>query len=279
MPVRKKVTPKIENEACCCQPQRNGPSRFLIVALIIVSFFAGYLFFKVKSLEQKKTTVVPTPAQQVQQPSTTVSLDKVKALFKNGYLKFGDANKKLLFVEITDPSCPYCQIAAGKNPELSKQAGSRFQYVSDGGSYTPPVPEIKKLVDEGKASLVILFGAGHGNGRLGMQALYCAYEKNKFWELHDKLMNNAGYDLLNNKVQNDKKNIPQLVDFLTGEIDSNFLTSCLENGKYEKTLTRDEEIDPTLGFQGTPHFLVNTNIVNGAQDYKAFESFIKEALK
>lgn len=254
----------------------SGPSNLLVVLLIVVSFFAGYLFFKVKNLEQGRGVTQTTQAQPTN--PTTVPLNKIKPLFSNGYLHFGDANRKALFVEVSDPSCPYCHAAGGKNPELSKQISPQFQYVADGGTYVPPVAEMRKLVDAGKASYVMLFGNGHGNGLLGMQSLYCAYDKNKFWDVHDLLMSNAGYDLLNNKVKNDKQNIPQLTDFLAGAVDKDYLTSCLQSGKYEKTLQRDQQADQTLYFQGTPHFLVNTKIFGGAQSFKTMEADVNAAL-
>ena len=163
------------------------------------------------------------------------------------------------------------------NPELSKQAN--FQYVTDGGQYNPPVTGIRQLVDEGKASLAILYGTGHGNGRLGMEALYCAYEKGDFWPVHDRLMSNEGYELLNNTVQNDRSKSQTLVDFLSQQVDPTFLKSCLDSAKYEAKLTKDEQdVDPGLGFQGTPHFVINETIVNGAHDYKDIKAIVDKAL-
>lgn len=268
------------------RPQKS--SRLLVILLVVVSFFSGYLFLKVKSFEQagtqptQETQNVQTQQQQQQQPEqqpqTTISLDTVKSLFKEGYIQFGNPSRKVLFVEISDPSCPFCHIAGGKNPELSKEVNSRFQYVTDGGTYTPPVTEIRKLVDENKASYVMVYGNGHGNGILATQAMYCAFENGKFWEVHDRLMTNDAYNLINNEVKNDKQNIPKLVDFLANEIDSTFLTDCLTSEKYAETLKRDEKIGPQLGFNGTPHFLVNTTIFAGAQDFKDMESAVKTAL-
>lgn len=265
------------------QSSRPQSNNLVVILLVVISFFAGYLFFKVKNLEQNKNTAAAAPNQQNQQaqppPPTTVSLDAVKKLFSDGYLKFGDANRKALFVEVSDPSCPFCHIAGGKNPELSKQVGAQFQYKTDGGSYVPPLPEMRKLVDQGKASYVMIFGNGHGNGRLATEAMYCAYEKGKFWEVHDELMNNKGYDLLNNTVKNDKANIPALVNYLSSSIDSNFLTKCLQDGKYTDKIARDEQLIPQLGFQGTPHFIINTTIFGGAQNYSQMESAVKSALE
>src|SRR3989344_955326 len=246
-------------------------SYVLMILLVCFSFFAGYFFFKSKNLEQKLTTGTQQGQAQPQAPqAVTVTLDQIKKLFNTDHIIFGDVKRKVLFVEISDPSCPYCHIAGGQNPELSETAGN-FKYVSEGGAYTPPLPEIKKLVDEKKASYVFLYGNGHGNGRLASEALYCAYEKGKFWEVHDQLMTNTGYSLINDEVQNNRDQAQKLVDFVSAQIDPNFLTECLTSAKHEKKLERDEQIDATLGFAGTPHFFVNETAVNGAQDWNAFK--------
>lgn len=267
-----KITEKLQSISS------RGPSNLLVVLLIVMSFFAGYLFFKLKSLEQTtkvaKQQQVPNNQPPARQP---VTMAQIKKLFGNGFINFGDTNRKVLFVEILDPSCPFCHIAAGENPDLARESG-RFQYVSDGGSYSPPVVEMRKLLDEGKASYAVIYANGHGNGRLAMQALYCADEKDKFWDVHDLLMNNDGYKLVNDTVKNEKANIPQLVTYLQPAIDSTFLQSCLESGKYEQTISRDEEVGRQLGFQGTPDFFVNTTNFGGAQDYKSMEPAVKEAL-
>lgn len=260
------------------QPQRST-NNFIVLLLIVISFFAGYLFFKVKNLEQKVANPQAATQQQGQQPTPKqVTLDSVKKLFTKGNIYFGDANRKVLFVEFSDPSCPFCHVAGGSDPELSKQVNPSFQYNTDGGTYNPPVAAMKKLVDEGKASFAMLYANGHGNGQLGAQAMYCANEKGKFWEVHDSLMSNKGYDLLNNKVQNDPKNIPTLVDFLGSNIDSSFLTECLTSGKYAKKLNEDQQTAQSMGYQGTPHFLINTTPFAGAQNFKSMESTVKSAL-
>lgn len=262
-------------------PKAGGnPPYLLILLLMAISFFAGYMYFKANSLQEKLNNAqAAAPVAPGQPIAQEVKIDTVKNLFKDGFIKFGDTKRKLLIVEISDPSCPYCHIAAGKNPELSKQVSPQFTYISDGGTYKPPVTEIKKLVDEKKASFVTIFGNGHGNGYLSMQAQYCAFEKGKFWEVHDRLMTNEGYALINEKVKNDKANIPALADYLSKQIDSKFLTSCLESEKYKDEIARDEQLGASLAFQGTPHFILNTKIFGGAQNFNDMQSTVDESLK
>src|SRR3989344_7398128 len=129
----------------------QSKNNLIIVLLVAGAFLLGNLWFKVSNLEknQKTGTATTQPADtttqtgdtQAQQAAPTqapVALNAIKALFGKDYISFGDANKKLLFVEISDPSCPFCHIAAGKNPELSEQVDARFKYKSKGGDYVPP---------------------------------------------------------------------------------------------------------------------------------------------
>lgn len=262
---------------------QSSSENFFTYFLYIVNGFllliSVFLFLQIKNitsrLENIEKIINPQPQQQAQ---TKVTLDQVKKLFTSGFIHFGDGSKKLLIVEISDPSCPFCHIASGENPQLAKEAGARFQYQSEGGSYVPPVPEFRKLINEGKASFAFLFANGHGNGKLAAEALYCAYEKGKFWEVHDKLMTNEGYKLLNENITNDRTKAEELANFLASAIDPQFLTNCLKSAKYEKNLTRDEQLAPSLGFRGTPHFIINTTLFQGAYSYTDMKSEIEKYL-
>lgn len=257
----------------------------LVVLLIVASFLIGSLYTKVQYLEKgvKPATVAGDTTGTPQQPPAaakpTATLDQIKNIYKNAVVKFGDTGKKVLFVEVADPSCPYCQIAAGKNPELNKQAGERFTLVSDGGTYVPPVEEMKKLVDSGKAAFAWLYTPGHGNGEMGTKAMYCAFEKGKFWEVHDQLMTSAGYDILNNTVKNDKTKSQELADFLKPVFDAGQMKSCLDSGKYEAQLSTDIKLASGIGISGTPGFYINTTSFAGAYSWTDMESVVTEALK
>jgi len=261
----------------------KSTNRMLIVALIIGSFFLGSLTNRVATLEKngpsdsanvQGATIFPTDSQQ-QPTQPSITIDKIKALFNDKNLVLGDKNSKNLLVEIADPSCPYCQAVAGMNPELNKQIGSQFTLQSDGGDYIAPVPEMKKLVDQGKAAFVYIYAVGHGAGEMGTKALYCANEQGKFWQVHDLLMSNAGYNLMNNDVKNDKTKSQQLVDFLSSAADNNQLKQCIDSGKYDKKLSEDTATASSLGFRGTPDFYINTTNFPGAQNWKNMQSAVK----
>lgn len=206
-------------------------------------------------------------------PAPTVTLDTIKNLFSDKNIHFGDKNSKNLIVEIADPSCPWCHVAGGHNPEISVQFGKKLS--TDDGDYVAPVPEIKKLVDSGKASFVWIYTSGHGNGEMGTKTFYCAEEIGKFWEVHDKIMTNEGYDLLNNDVKNDKAKSQVLADFLADEVNSDQIKACLDSGKYDAKIGQDSQIATSLGITGTPGFFINTKAFPGAFSWKEMESSIK----
>ena len=256
---------------------------FMVVALIISAFFIGSLKTKVDFYEKGQalgtTNTAQPSAQQPTPAQPTITLDQIKKVFSQNVIKFGDAGKKLLLVEIADPSCPYCHVAGGVDPELNKQIGTQFTLVKDGGAYVAPVPEMKKLVDSGKAAFAYIYYPGHGNGEMGMKALLCANEKGKFWDVHDLLMSNAGYDLMNTKVKNDKTKSQDVADFLQPVFDSSAMKSCLDSGKYDGALQDDIKLATTLGVQGTPGFFVNTTVFAGAYNFKDMQSAVDAALK
>lgn len=259
--------------------EKIGP--ILVVVIVGMAFGLGYFYNKAQS-------VTTTPAEgtqqagaaQVQPTPKPVSANTIKGLFTNkDLISFGDANKKVLFVEVSDPSCPFCHVAAGKNGDLNSQIGERFKLVEDGGTYVAPVPEMKKLVDAGKASFVYIYSPGHGNGEMGTKALYCADEKGKFWDVHDLLMNGQGYDLLNNTVRNDKAQAGTLAEFLSPVIDASFMQDCLESGKYDGRIAEDTQLAQSLGVQGTPGFFINTTNFAGAYGWTDMSKAVDLALQ
>lgn len=266
--------------------EKAGP--FLVIVVIVMAFFLGSLWTKVSMLEkgsgttntQTTTTTGTQPAAQQGQQAPNVSLSTIKGLFNQDLIKFGDANKKLLFVEVADPSCPYCQAASGQNPELNNQIGPQFKLISNGGTYDPPVVEMKKLVDQGKAGFIYIFMPGHGNGEMGMKALYCAFDAGKFWQVENLLNTSAGYDLLNNQIKNDKTKSAQLASFLAAAVDPTTLQKCVDSGKYDTRLSTDSTLaTQTLGVNGTPGFYINATLFPGAFSFKDMQSAVDAALK
>ena len=252
-----------------------------VVLLIGAAFYIGRLSSQVSSL--KGVTSAPPVAQQPSdtQPPTnpTVSAETIKGLFGKDLVKFGDANKKLIFVEVSDPSCPYCHAAGGLNGKLNKEMGTQFTLVADGGTYVAPVTEMKKLLDQKKIGYVWIYSNGHGNGEMAAKALYCANEKGRFWNAHSLLFSAEGYDLINNKVKNDLSQAGTMSSFLSKAVDANSMKGCLESDKYKDRLTAEISVAKSLGINGTPGFFVNTTRFSGAVPFDSMKSVVDAALK
>ncbi|MDD2822505.1 MAG: DsbA family protein [Candidatus Daviesbacteria bacterium] len=265
------------------KPFLTSPVAILIGSIVIavaILISGGVIPVKLETKGVKGVaTVTPTPSTQAQPTQAPISLAQIKDSFNKALIKFGDSNNKLVAIEISDPSCPYCQAAAGQNSALNKQMGSKFTLVKDGGTYVAPVAEIEKLVQSGKASFAWIYFPGHGAGEMGTKAFYCAFEKGKFWEVHNLLMSEKGYDLLNNTVKNDKTKSGDMAAFLTPVFDPTAMKACLDSGKYDNQLQTDQTIASGLNIQGTPSFYLNTINYPGAVPYSAMEATINAALK
>ncbi len=255
---------------------KQAIGQYLMIGCMVVgAFFLGMYKTKVEFLEKNANTVAQVQGQQAEATSpTTVDLEQVKAKFDGKHITFGDKNAKLVITEVSDPSCPYCHIAGGKHPELNNQVGAQFKLSTEGGSYVAPVPEIKKLVDSGKASFLWVYAPGHGSGEVGTQALYCAHEQGKFWEAHDILMSKLGYDLLNETVKNDLTKSSQVTAVLKDVLDSKKLQSCLDSKKYAGQPADDTAFVQSLGFGATPTFFINDQVIEGASAWDSFKGIV-----
>ncbi len=263
---------------------------FGVIVLGLVGF-CGYLYGKVG------TSSAPATAQQAAAPTATptVTMDTIKGLFSKSYVKFGDANRKVLFVEISDPSCPYCHVAGGKDSELAAAMGPQFKYAADGGTYIPPVPEIRKLVDAGNASYLWIYYPGHSGGEMAAKAMYCASDLGKFWEVSDLLMSEKGYEIQNGVsasraavtgpvVGNDKTKSGDLANFLKSAVDPAKMKACLDSGKYDSRTASETNDSQQLAVYfgqnfGTPAFFINTQAYAGAYSYTDMQSTVDAALK
>ncbi len=168
----------------------------------------------------------------------------------------GSSTAPITVIVYSDPSCPYCAAAAGSK--------SMVDYMKTRTpSYEAAVPGIiKNFVDKGKARIVFRYYPGHGTGAEAMKIMFCANDQNKFWEVHDLVFENQ-----------DKVSDTAFVKDLAKQAGVNVLTleSCISSGKYNSKLEKDTNLGRAAGVSGTPSFVVNGQLVVGAQPYSAFE--------
>ncbi|MFH1770643.1 MAG: thioredoxin domain-containing protein [archaeon] len=160
----------------------------------------------------------------------------------------GDPNAPVTIVEWSDFECPFC---------------ARF--------YTETLGQIQtNYIDTGKVKLVyrdfpLSF---HQNAQKAAEAAECAGEQGKYWDMHDKLFE----DGVTGGVTAFKQYAADL-----GLNTANF-NSCLDSGQMTSEVQQDMRDGSNAGIRGTPGFIINGQLVSGAQPYAAFEQAIEKAL-
>jgi protein-disulfide isomerase len=167
----------------------------------------------------------------------------------------GSSSAPVTIVVFTDYECPFCR---------------QFE--------TTTLPEIvKKYVDTGRARLVVHdFPLNiHANAMRAAEAVHCAGDQAKFWEMHDALFSEPG-----------NTGLPQLIG-LAGKLklDVGTFRACLESGKNREQVAKQIKTASDLRIVATPSFLIGRTtpdvvdgaIVTGAQPLSTFEARLKDA--
>lgn len=159
----------------------------------------------------------------------------------------GDIDAPVTIVEFSDFECPYCARGHDTMNEVMDN------YLESGNV---------KIVFR---NLPLSF---HSNAEPAALAALCAGEQDKFWEFHDGLFENQ--NSLGTTLYND------LAEGL--ELDMDDFEECYDSNKYQDWIQADMGKARQSGVTGTPAFLVNGELITGAQPYSVFETAIEEAL-
>jgi len=129
-------------------------------------------------------------------------------------------------------------------------------------------------VETGKVRYVFRAAFYDEATRLAAEALYCAGEQGRFWEIHDWLFEHG-----------DKLAMPEdTIRFLVQEaapaagVDGEALRACLREGRYRSWVEKLQAQANALGIQGTPTFLIDGELLQGALPLDVFRQKIEEAL-
>ena len=104
----------------------KNSSPLLVILLIILSFFTGFLFFKVQNLQQGGGTAQGDPQQQAQEPQ--LNLDKIPKVTKNDHI-LGSLNADLILVEYADFECPFCKSFHPTMKQVLEEYGNKVAWV------------------------------------------------------------------------------------------------------------------------------------------------------
>jgi protein-disulfide isomerase len=158
----------------------------------------------------------------------------------------GASNAPVTIVEFEDFQCPFCKRAQETVDQVLARYKDRVRMVHR---------------DLPLQSLHPAAFKAHQAGR-------CAEEQGKFWEYRALLYKNAPAatpNQLNNFASQAGLNV---ADF----------TKCLDSGKFNAVIQKDEDEASRLGIQGTPFFFINGRLLSGAQPESEFVRIIDDEL-
>jgi protein-disulfide isomerase len=181
-------------------------------------------------------------------PQTPVSLEDVPLL--------GDPEAKAALLVFSDFQCPFCARFVNEALPVLKQ-----RYVERG------------VARVGFRHLPLLI---HDRALRAADSAECAAEQGQFWRMHDALFRNPARleetDLI-------------LAAAAIG-LDPDAFRTCMQHGHSER-VERDLRIAQSLGFRGTPSFVVGridgvslhaTSVLVGAQPFDVFEKALQSVL-
>lgn len=158
----------------------------------------------------------------------------------------GNSNAPITIVEFGDFECPFCKTFVDQTLDLIMS------------NY----PDKIKFVYKDYPLNI------HPHAFEAAEAAQCAFEQNKFWEMHDKLF----------EYQGNYPNNP-FVTFAT-QLGLNLTTfnDCMTTHRTAPSIVRDIELGNQNDIVGTPSFFINGIYLPGALPFEEFQTIIDELL-
>jgi protein-disulfide isomerase len=177
-------------------------------------------------------------------PSITLAPPRV-AVDATGAPSRGPANAPVTIVEFSEFQCPFCRRAA---------------------------PTLREVEARYKGKVRIVFRhfplSRHENAPKAAEAADCAQDQGRFWEMHDRLFDNA-----------ERLTVADLKEHARAVgLDGAAFDACLDSGRHADRWRRDLADAQSYGATGTPMFFVNGRLISGAQPFVVFARMIEEEL-
>jgi protein-disulfide isomerase len=185
-------------------------------------------------------------------------------LFVGNSPVLGNQNAPITIYIFSDFSCPFCSAAEGHNEQ------AMAALIKQDARWTPPVPGIiEKYVETGKAKLVFKYYPGHGSAKPAHLIALALDKQGLFWEFQDLAFKNG-------EDTSDIVKMKSLAKSIGADMDK--LEEDLKSEDLEKQLKEDIAIGREAGIKGTPSFIINEELVVGAQPFYEFEKIIESKL-
>ena len=157
----------------------------------------------------------------------------------------GSSDARVTIVMFSDFQCPFCSRAMATIRDLEKDHGKDLRFAMKHNAL--PM---------------------HKDARPAAIAAEAAGKQGKFWEMHDKLYENAR-DLTRENFVKWAKEL---------KLDAKRFEKDLDDAAIGDKVDAHQEQAKKLGATGTPAFFINGRYLSGAQPYDAFEKIIDEEI-
>jgi protein-disulfide isomerase len=211
--------------------------------------------FSVEDIKQSEHEDT-TPVQAENENPQTISMS---VLTENASPLLGDPSAPITIIEFGDYQCFFC---------------NKFFHETENQI-------LDNYIKTGKVKMLFKDFTIIGQDSVtAAHASHCAGEQDKFWEYHDTLYNNWTGE--NNGWASSENQLKFANDL---GLDTDAFTECTSSGRYMKMIQASADDAKTIGFTGTPGFIVvgaNNKIVTipGAQPYDVFAKVLdSEELK
>jgi protein-disulfide isomerase len=240
--------------------RRTKPSILIIIAISAVVVIAAGVIVGINSIQSSKVNPNSSAQTTGSNPSSNNNNKlSISNLVAEGSAVKGNTSAKVTLVEFGDFQCHFCaRFATQTEPQIDQQ-----------------------YVKTGKISMVFKHFAWYGPDSVtAAMAAQCANDQAKFWQFHDILYQNQGEI---NSGWASKDNLKKFTSQVQG-LDRNQFDSCLDSGKYKSLVQSDIYLSTSLGFQGTPGFIVEKSDgshpiqIAGAYPFPTFQQTIDKML-
>jgi protein-disulfide isomerase len=172
----------------------------------------------------------------------------------------GNASATVTLIEYGDYQCPYCvQFFSQTQPQI-----------------------LQNYVNTGKVRVVFRDFAFLGpESTAAAEAAQCAEDQGKLWAYHDALYNAKLTD--DNQGGTEDDGFFTTTEFLklAQRVGLNMptFTSCVNNNTDASIVAQEKGAAANAGIDSTPSFIVNGQVIAGAQPYSVFQAALDAALK
>jgi protein-disulfide isomerase len=194
--------------------------------------------------------------------ATVVAADPLpEGVQQNGNV-LGDPNAPVLIVEYGDYQCPFCKrFAVNDFPTLVEE------YIATGKARL----EYRQFPIIGSNSDGSI--DQQGESFHAAEAAACAQDQGKFWPMHDLLYENSLGEFKGSFTIDRLKRVAAMIS----DLDQEAFASCLESGTHTQDVLASASEASTSGVNSTPTFIVNGQMVRGA-DYGQLKNAIDAKL-